>query len=114
MVALNKVGALLGRQEYVHAMTDVTGFGLLGHLREMVEASNLQAEIDFDKVPLLDLEERQRQILCDPQTSGGLLVAIAPHAIDDFKNLVKPTGIQHLEPLGRLKAYEGKHRISVL
>ena len=143
MATLNKAGALLGQQEYVHAMTDVTGFGLLGHLKEMVEASDLQAEIEFDKVPLLDeqiihhyldlgcipggtnrnwksygqsvspLEERQRQILCDPQTSGGLLVAVAPDAIEDFLALMVNAGWQDMQALGRMKAPEGDYRVVV-
>ncbi len=143
MVALNKVGAVLGQQEYVHAMTDVTGFGLLGHLREMVEASELQADIQFDKVPLLDeevihhyldrgcvpggtnrnwksyghrvspLEERQRQILCDPQTSGGLLVAVAPDALEAFQALMESQGIRGIEPLGRLLAPSSEYRVVV-
>ena len=103
MTRLNRVGEALGRLPDVHAMTDVTGFGLLGHLLEMCEGSGLAAEVDFDRVPRLDgvgyyldretvpggtrrnwdsyghlvgaLTRRQRHLLCDPQTSGGLLVA---------------------------------------
>jgi len=54
MAALNKIGEALGRMEGVTAMTDVTGFGLLGHLIEMAEGSNLSAEIYYQKVPLID------------------------------------------------------------
>jgi len=53
MMQLNKVGALLGKVRAVHAMTDVTGFGLLGHLIEMAEGSGLTAEMQFSKVPLI-------------------------------------------------------------
>jgi selenide,water dikinase len=53
MMQLNKVGALLGKVPTVHAMTDVTGFGLLGHLVEMADGSGLTAEIHLDKVPLI-------------------------------------------------------------
>ena len=53
MMQLNKIGELLGNIEGVHAMTDVTGFGLLGHLVEMAEGSGLSAEIYFDKIPLI-------------------------------------------------------------
>jgi len=105
MVKLNDLGAKLAPLEGVHAMTDVTGFGLMGHLVEVCEGSQLQAEIEFDKIPLLTdlqhylnqgcvpggssrnfdsyghklgpLSEDQLNILCDPQTSGGLLVAVA-------------------------------------
>ncbi len=132
MTTLNKAGALLGAKDYVHAMTDVTGFGLLGHLREMAEASDLQAVIYFEKVPLLDekiihhyldlgcipggtnrnwksygqhigeLTERQRQILCDPQTSGGLLIAVAGDAVDEFLLFMKEQGFEEMEAIGRL------------
>lgn len=54
MVQLNSIGAVLGQQPYVKAMTDVTGFGLLGHLSEMCEASGLTAVVDSSKVPFLD------------------------------------------------------------
>src|SRR5258707_6734017 len=97
MVTLNKLGEAFGRLESVKAMTDVTGFGLLGHLSEMCEGSGLSAEIEFDKVPVIaslpgylaqkcfpggtqrnwnsygdkigPLTDDQRYILADPQTS---------------------------------------------
>ena len=53
MTQLNEVGTLLSTLEGVHAMTDVTGFGLLGHLIEMCEASGTSSEIDFDAIPKL-------------------------------------------------------------
>nr|WP_240731512.1 selenide, water dikinase SelD [Hymenobacter radiodurans] len=99
MMQLNKIGYALGQLAAVHAMTDVTGFGLLGHLAEVCEGSNVTAEIDFAKVPLLKeaeeyrqqkavpggtirnwdsyghkigpVTDEQRQWLCDPQTSGA-------------------------------------------
>ncbi len=104
MLTLNKAGEIFGQLEYVKAMTDVTGFGLLGHLGEMVDGSNLSAEIEFSKVPVMDgldeyiaqncipggtnrnwtsygegivgVDEKRKAILADPQTSGGLLVAV--------------------------------------
>jgi selenide,water dikinase len=104
MTTLNSVGAELGKIPGVHAMTDITGFGLLGHLIEMCEGSGLSAEIDYKKIPLLSgVEEYASQFifpdntyrnwnayekkvtgingpsfitLCDPQTSGGLLIAV--------------------------------------
>jgi selenide,water dikinase len=118
MAKLNKAGELFGKLEYVKAMTDVTGFGLLGHLSELCEGSNLQAKIDFHKVPKLDvLDEYLAQkcipggtnrnwasygdkinegpelsfrttILADPQTSGGLLVAIDPAFTEEFEKLL--------------------------
>src|SRR6266487_542057 len=54
MSTLNKAGEELGRTEEVTAMTDVTGFGLLGHLIEMTEGSNLSAEIYYDKIPMME------------------------------------------------------------
>jgi selenide,water dikinase len=129
MVQLNKLGAVFAELPYVNAMTDVTGFGLLGHLSEMCEASGLRARIEFAKVPLLDKEiidaylaagcvpggtnrnwasyghkigpvtEYQRQVLCDPQTSGGLLVAVDVKHSGDFRAFCLGRGLA-LEALG--------------
>ena len=115
MLKLNSIGAEFGKLSYVSAMTDVTGFGLLGHLTEMCEASEASAEIEFEKVPWIDrtiledylqqgcipggtsrnwdsygykvalLEDKQKNILADPQTSGGLLVAIDSDSKEDFR-----------------------------
>jgi len=114
MVALNRIGTDLGRSGAVTALTDVTGFGLLGHLAEMCEASGVSARIRFDAVPRLipeavddyvaagcvpggtrrnwasygdrisPLDEARRAVLCDPQTSGGLLAAVDPAGESDF------------------------------
>ncbi len=129
MKRLNKVGEIFGRLPYVEAMTDVTGFGLLGHLTEMCEASQASAIVHFDQVPTLDralldeyltqkcvpggttrnwdsyghkiagASEYQRNILCDPQTSGGLLVAVQPAHVDDFRQVAAAEGFD-LSPLG--------------
>ncbi|MCD1126058.1 selenide, water dikinase SelD [Jinshanibacter sp. LJY008] len=108
MCQLNKPGAEFASVEGVTAMTDVTGFGLLGHLSEICQGSGLQANIWFDAVPKLpdveqyiaegcvpggtqrnfdsyghligSLTDLQRNLLCDPQTSGGLLIAVTPEA----------------------------------
>lgn len=129
MCQLNKIGAELATLKGVNALTDVTGFGLAGHLREMCEGSNLQARINFDAVPLLPhiheyldmgcspggagrnfdsygyvlggMSERQRAILCDPQTSGGLLVAVNADAIDEFLKITRQHGFD-LAPIGQL------------
>jgi selenide, water dikinase len=136
MARLNKVGIVFGRLPYVQAMTDVTGFGLLGHLSEMCEASNCSAIVHFDQVPTLDRAildhyldqkcvpggtnrnwdsyghkialstDRQRHILCDPQTSGGLLVAVAPDHVDDFKAAARAEGFE-LESFGFLIEQQG-------
>ena len=104
MTALNSIGTGFGKLDYVKAMTDVTGFGLLGHLLEMCGGSGLSAEIEYGKVRLLEnlrhytsrmiypditfknwksFEAKVSGIgaeslltLCDPQTGGGLLVAV--------------------------------------
>ncbi|MBL7798454.1 MAG: selenide, water dikinase SelD [Saprospiraceae bacterium] len=131
MKTLNKAGARFGQLPYVQAMTDVTGFGLLGHLSEMCEASQASAVVQFDQVPTIDraildyyldkkcvpggtnrnwdsyghkiagVTERQRHILADPQTSGGLLVAVAPGHEADFRAVAAEAGFD-LEPLGFL------------
>jgi selenide,water dikinase len=129
MKQLNRVGATFGKLPYVKAMTDVTGFGLLGHLSEMCEASDTSAIVYFDQVPTLDramldnyLEQKcipggtnrnwdsyghkiagadgqKRFILADPQTSGGLLVAIEPEHVDDFLHVATANGFE-LESFG--------------
>jgi selenide,water dikinase len=132
MVTLNKVGDPLGRLAGVTAMTDVTGFGLLGHLAEMCEGSGLSAIIEFEKVPVIPgykgyLEqgcipggttrnwasygnkvklstETQRLILADPQTSGGLLIAVAPDATGEVEQLLRSHGLppECCRPFGHL------------
>lgn len=122
MMQLNTVGEQLGQMEAVHAMTDVTGFGLAGHLLEMCQASECRAEIRFDKLPILDpaitmyisegcvpggternfesygaeLQMRNdsyKTIICDPQTSGGLLIAVSPGAVTAVSALLKREGL---------------------
>ncbi len=131
MSSLNKVGEMFGAIEGVHALTDVTGFGLLGHLIEMAEGSNLSAVIDYKNVPLIDginkyadqmifpdslyrnWNSYQKKVtgvngpsfitLCDPQTSGGLLVAVAPAEKDEFIKLVRKAGVLISDaPLGMM------------
>lgn len=133
MTRLNRAGEALGRLEAVHAMTDVTGFGLLGHLLELCGASGLAAEIDFDRVPRLDgidhyldretvpggtrrnwdsygdrvgaLTERQQHLLCDPQTSGGLLIAADADGQADVRGVLEDAGLAAFAtPIGRLRA----------
>lgn len=127
MLTLNDIGKDLGQFDCVKAVTDVTGFGLLGHLTEMCQASRLSAEIVFDEIPLLnglekyielktfpggtlrnyesyrqlvsDLTERQKSILCDPQTSGGLLIAVEKNN-QPFKDLLKDRNLS-IQPIGK-------------
>ncbi|HPE61922.1 MAG TPA: selenide, water dikinase SelD [Thiolinea sp.] len=133
MCTLNRLGTALGPLAAVHALTDVTGFGLGGHLREMCEGSGVRAELDFAAIPVLPqvhdyldlgcfpggtgrnfdsygyafgpLSERQRLLLCDPQTSGGLLVALDPDGEAEFLALTRKAGLE-LTPIGRLLAQE--------
>lgn len=140
MLTLNAFGAEVGKLPYVSAMTDVTGFGLLGHLCEMCEGSNLSATLEFSKVPVFDfldqyiqqksmpggttrnldsyghkistLTDTQKAILADPQTSGGLLIAVDPNQADAFEALANTKGIT-LKPFGRL-INKGKEVINVL
>ncbi|MBL7817525.1 MAG: selenide, water dikinase SelD [Saprospiraceae bacterium] len=137
MKRLNKLGEVFGQFDYVEAMTDVTGFGVLGHLSEMCEASNVSAVIEMTKVPLLDKEalmyylsekcipggtvrnfdsyghkieqltDYQRHILCDPQTSGGLLVAVKGEKASEFQDLLRGYGLD-LEPMGRFVSKKEK------
>jgi selenide,water dikinase len=130
MLQLNKPGAEFARLPYVTAMTDVTGFGLMGHLVEICQGSKLTAVVNYEAVPKLDevenylaqgcspggaqrnfdsyghhlgdMGEQQRKILCDPQTSGGLLVAVEKEHSHDFINFAKQQGLE-LNPLGELR-----------
>jgi selenide, water dikinase len=132
MMQLNKVGEALGKIKGVNAMTDVTGFALLGHLVEMAEGSGLSAEIDFEKIPAIidDLKfyidnksipggthrnwdgygdkigtitDYQKAVLADPQTSGGLLIAVAPSAAEQVKNVLVQNGLERfISPVGKL------------
>jgi selenide,water dikinase len=129
MCILNNIGSRLSRVEGVKAMTDVTGFGLMGHLSEMCEGSGLSATVHYDAVPklpevenylaqgctpggaqrnfdsyghkLAPMSEQQQKILCDPQTSGGLLVAVSPHSEKELLNIAKEFGLE-LNPIGHL------------
>jgi selenide,water dikinase len=129
MVILNDVGLELSKMEEITALTDVTGFGLMGHLLEVCEGSNVSAIINYNKVPVfeeihsyidkkcvpggtirnwesyghkLDIEnEKQRFILCDPQTSGGLLIAVSKEAAQTVALLLKSKGL-YAEPIGEL------------
>jgi len=116
MCTLNRIGTELGRQSAVTAMTDVTGFGLLGHLLEICAASSLNARLRFADVPRLPaledyvatgavpggthrnmaaygnqvsaMSEFETAILADPQTSGGLLLCVSSHRVDSICDLL--------------------------
>jgi selenide,water dikinase len=143
MVKLNDIGAKLAPLVGVHAMTDVTGFGLMGHLVEVCEGSGVHADIHFNQVPLLSdlqhyldqqcvpggsgrnfesyghklgvLTDDQLNILCDPQTSGGLLVSVAEDAIEEVEALCAASG-HECAWVGRIKAVDTMqaHCVSVV
>ena len=129
MLQLNDFGKELGKLEYVTALTDITGFGLLGHLLEVCEGSNLNSEIEYASIPLLKnishyaasmiypdntmrnwssydskvsgIGAESLLTLCDPQTSGGLLICVdAAHAAV-FESFAAEKG-QVLKPFGKL------------
>ncbi|WP_248767332.1 selenide, water dikinase SelD [Pseudomonas sp. MWU12-2345] len=129
MCTLNKPGSRFGKLAGVTAMTDVTGFGLLGHLVEMADGSGLTARIVYEQVPRLPaveyyldqgcvpggtlrnydsyaskvgpLRELHKRVLCDPQTSGGLLVAVSAEGEAEFLAVAAELGLE-LEPIGQL------------
>jgi selenide,water dikinase len=143
MMQLNKIGEELGKIKGVHAMTDVTGFALLGHLVEMAEGSGLSAVIDFEKVPAIiddlksyidqkcipggtgrnwdsygekigSITDFQKAILADPQTSGGLLIAVAPDAVEEVRNILSENGLEKFAvPVGSITK-KNKQVISII
>jgi len=136
MMQLNKVGSKLAAVSGVHAMTDVTGFGLFGHLIEMADGSGVSAKLDFKSVPLISndlMEYVQRgfvpggtnrnwdsyghrvqieqteaadiykNILADPQTSGGLLIAVGKESYEEVASILKEVGLEkHITPIGEI------------
>jgi len=136
---LNKVGATLAGMEGVHALTDVTGFGLLGHLLEICKGSGLQAQVEMAAVPLIPaarpfaeqgygpgaiernqasfgqhvrfadgLPDWQQRVLADPQTSGGLLVAVAAEQAPAVLEAFQAAGFDHASIIGQLQAGEAQ------
>jgi len=139
---LNSVGIALSALRSVHALTDVTGFGLLGHLLEMCRGSGLAAELKFGQVPILSealplaqqgygpgaiernlasyghevdfathLENWQRRVLADAQTSGGLLAAVTPEAVNQVLSAFRDAGFAQAAVIGSMK--QGVPRVAV-
>jgi selenide,water dikinase len=133
MTSLNNIGIELAKITGIKAMTDVTGFGLLGHLIEMAEGSNVSVELTYTNIPKMEGADeylKQRTIpdatfrnwnsyskkvqfakgvnvmeafnlLPDPQTNGGLLIAVDPGSVEEVKSIFLKTGLhKHLEPIG--------------
>jgi selenide,water dikinase len=134
LVSLNKAGEALGRVEGVHALTDVTGFGLIGHAIEMAEGSGISIDLFYDRVQQLPgLAEYMKQraipdatyrnwnsysskvqfekgvnvmeaftLLPDPQTNGGLLIAVDPASVKEVQKILQANALEDfLEPVGR-------------
>ena len=128
---LNTLGADLAEMEGIHAVTDVTGFGLLGHAIEMARGAGLGVEIDAEAPAILHgvlqlleagvrtgasgrnwasyghevrgtVEGPRRDLLCDPQTSGGLLVAVAPAQAQAVLALALEQGFAQSRIVGRM------------
>ncbi len=144
MTMLNKLGEVFGKLDYVKAMTDVTGFGLLGHLSEMCEGSGLSAIIEFDKIPVIaslayyidqkcfpggtqrnwnsyghkigTISEAQKYVLADPQTSGGLLVAVAEEGVEAFEKLLREHDLSAncLQSFGSLQSENRGALVSII
>lgn len=138
MCQLNSIGEEFAKIEGISAMTDVTGFGLLGHLVEICQGSNLQAEVYFSGIQTLDgvknyiaegaipggtqrnfdsyrqvisaFTFKQKAILCDPQTSGGLLIAVQPQAVELAKKIAERTNVA-LYPVGKLLPMDTHHTL---
>ena len=132
---LNAVGHSLASIPQVHAVTDVTGFGLLGHGLEICRGSGLAAHVRFGDLPLLDgvaelarvpyrtgaavrnwdsygkevelaagVAEWQRDVMADPQTSGGLLIAVAPDGVETVLAQLRAAGFGQAAAIGEMQA----------
>lgn len=141
MVALNSIGSRLGTIPGVHALTDVTGFGLLGHLLEVCDGSRLSAFIRYDDVPMHMFAKNlipqgcypdgalrnwnsygkrvngagtmeRMFMLADPETSGGLLICVAPDHAATVEGLLSIAGLPH-RSIGRMQAREEAATITV-
>lgn len=140
---LNRTGTKLSAMQGVHAMTDVTGFALLGHLLEICRGSQLQAQLEFDRIPFIDIAlqlardgyatgaaarnwasygesvvlqshiaEWQRKLLCDPQTSGGLLVSCTSESVDAVLAAFNADGFNHAAVIGTMQAGSAQVTVS--
>ncbi len=131
MTSLNSFGTLCGSLSYIHAMTDVTGFGLLGHLDEMLKGKDLVAELEVGKIKLLPgteeyskafiypdnttrnynaVKEKVKWLgglefmtLCDPQTSGGLLISVSAEKRQEFEKLLSENKLE-VSLIGKLRS----------
>jgi selenide,water dikinase len=138
MAALNRAAARAMRRAGVHAATDVTGFGLLGHLHAMVRGSNVGARVHRAQVPVLpaaaglaradvvpggtrrnhasldglvrwppDMPQWEQLLLCDAQTSGGLLIAVPPDRSPDLEQALHAEEVPSWACIGDVTTGEG-------
>ncbi|MDG2353607.1 MAG: selenide, water dikinase SelD [Gammaproteobacteria bacterium] len=135
MCQLNDIGSKLAKIDGINAITDVTGFGLGGHLSEVCLGSDVAAVIDYNKVPTLPnikdylangcspggaqrnfdsyghnlskMEAEVQSIICDPQTSGGLLIMVSSAAKNEFDQMMQDAGFE-LEAIGEIVKPDSK------
>lgn len=141
MCQLNRVGAQVAKLSGVSALTDVTGFGLMGHLLELCEGSGVQAAVHYDQVPVIPealnylalgcvpggtgrnlesyghklapMDEARRNLLSDPQTSGGLLIAVHPDQASQLEAMLAEQGL-YAQSIGELKPAASDYWVEVL
>jgi selenide,water dikinase len=142
LTTLNRVAAEVLREFEVHAVTDVTGFGLAGHGLEMAEGSGVTLRIDVDEVPILpealamyergmttgvNASNRQmvgakarferalppwhEEIFVDPQTSGGLLAAVAGGQAGELVAALREAGVADARRVGAVEPFDGEHHL---
>ncbi|MGO1540095.1 MAG: selenide, water dikinase SelD [Luteimonas sp.] len=140
---LNRVGVPLATLPDVHAMTDVTGFGLLGHALELARGAGLAVRLRFDDLPWLPgvqalaadgvvtgasgrnwtaygegvelgagIDQVKRDLLTDPQTSGGLLVSCAPQALGEVLDAFQREGFADAAVIGETRAGEARVEVT--
>ncbi|GHC79377.1 selenide, water dikinase [Pseudorhodoferax aquiterrae] len=139
---LNTPGPALAALPGVHALTDVTGFGIAGHGLEVARGANCQVLLDWARVPVLEgvrelvaagcvtgasgrnwlgygaevgstLPEAERALLTDPQTSGGLLVSCAPDSVEAVLALFREHGFAQAAEIGEVRAWMDGPRLVV-
>ncbi len=141
MMKLNSVGALISKMKGVSGLTDVTGFGLLGHLLEICESSDVKAVLEYDRIPIFEeaidyiaqacipggtkrnwksysekvklADDSMQIILSDAQTSGGLLIAVNEEDAPQVEEILKTHDL-YAECIGRLTDYSGAEYIEVV
>jgi selenide,water dikinase len=135
LTKLNSIGRTLSNFPSVHAMTDVTGFGIIGHLLEMIQTNNLTAHLNYAQIPLMNgvkelaskmiypdntmrnwkafsesvegISGESLLTLCDPQTNGGLMLAVDPSKLDEIRDLFEQENHFYME-IGHLIEFENK------